>query len=311
MRSLPDKSIQACITSPPYFGLRSYGAGEKEIGRELTPSEYIANMVQVFSEVKRLLADDGTLWLNLGDSYANDGKWGGSSGGKHVKELHGKTSIGRDKKNTGLKKKDLIFIPARVAIALQSDGWYLRAACPWIKRNGMPDSTKDRPTQCVETMFMFTKTDRCYYDYEAVRLQAKTGANGSRFDTGKTVAPHAGTVSTKPRTEDSKRARRTSDSFFESWQGLWPDDEGEPLAFIVNTKGFKGAHFATFPPKLIEPCVLASTRPTDTILDPFGGSGTTGLVAQQHERSAILLELNPEYAAMACQRCGVCEEEIA
>lgn len=327
MHALPDKSIQACITSPPYFGLRSYGAGEKEIGREQTPAEYIAKMVAVFSEVKRLLTDDGTLWLNLGDSYAGSGRraWNASDERKvNVKEVYRPSNgcaFGSKEGHSGhthgvkppegYKSKDMFLIPARVAIALQSDGWYLRAACPWVKRNGMPDSTKDRPTQCVETIFMFTKTDRCYYDYEAVRLQAKTGANGSRFDTGKTVAPHEGTVSTKPRAEDGKRARRTNDNFFESWQGLWPDENGEPLAFVVNTKGFKGAHFATFPPKLIEPCVLASTRAGDTILDTFGGSGTTGLVAQQHGRSAILLELNPEYAAMACQRCGVCEEEIA
>lgn len=305
MRALREKSVQCCITSPPYFGLRAYNAGEKEIGNERSPSQYIAHLVAVFAQVKRILKDDGTLWLNSGDSYASVGKWGGSSGGKHAKGLHGDTGIGRERRDFGgLKNKDLMLIPARVAMALQSDGWYLRAACPWLKRNGMPDSTQDRPTQCVETMFMLTKSRIAYYDYEAVRLQAKAGANGSKFTTGKTLAPHAGTVSMKERKEDGKRARRSSDNFFESWQGLWTDEDGEPLAFVVNTKGFKGAHFATFPPKLIEPCVLASTRPGDTIIDPFGGSGTTGLVAKEHGRNAILCELNPEYVAMAHGRCG-------
>lgn len=373
LATLPGKSVQCCITSPPYFGLRDYKVSG-QIGLEPTPDEYVREMVLVFAEVRRVLKGDGVLWLNLGDSYASVGKWGGSSSGKHVSELHGDSGVGRRKRDfEDLKSKDLIGIPWRVAFALQQDGWYLRAACPWIKRNGMPDSTQDRPTQCVETIFMLTKSKKCYYDAEAVKVAAK-GADRVRADqfggnknNGDVPTQHSeGSVFTGA----SKRLRRTSDWFFDSWQGLLLDSDDEPSAFVVNLKGYKEAHFATFPPKLVEPCVLSATsekgecpecgkaweretnhtpmvidrsdrthelgrtrssgtmvspattettgwRPQctcghdpvqQTILDPFGGSGTTALVATQHGRRAILCELNSDYVNLARKRCGLPED---
>jgi len=275
--TVPEKSVQCCVTSPPYFGLRDYKVAG-QIGLEQTPEEYVREMVSVFGAVRRTLRDNGVLWLNLGDSYCSVG---GRYEGRHDNqtgvgaarawregaaradgELRGDGASRRNRNGTsapGVKTKDLIGIPWRVAFALQADGWYLRAACPWIKRNGMPDSTQDRPTQCIETVFMLTKNKTCYYDAEAVKVRAKSGAKGSRFDTGKTVGPHEGTVSTRPRKEDGKRLRRTSDWFFESWQGLLLDENDDPAAFVVNLKGYKEAHFATFPSALIEPCILSST----------------------------------------------------
>jgi len=382
--TLPERSVQACVTSPPYFNLRVYSGGEKEIGLETSIGDYVSNLVSVFAAVKRVLKDDGVLWLNLGDSYAGSGKgaWNASEERKvAVKEVYRPTGdttrmaaktmgAGMDR-NYGLKQKDLMMIPARVAMALQQDGWYLRAACPWIKRNGMPDSTQDRPTQCVETMFMLTKSRTCYYDSEAVKVAAKC-------DRMRGPALHPDLVSTNGndglsrRKPEPTRLRRTSDWFFESWQGLLLDNDGEPSAFVVNLKGYKEAHFATFPPKLVEPCVLAATsekgecpqcgkawervvektamviersyrthelgrmrssgtmvepakscttgwRPQcqcgkdpipQTILDPFGGSGTTAEVARQHGRNAILCELNPDYVGLANKRLGLDQPQI-
>ncbi len=169
---LPDCFVNCCVTSPPYFGLRDYGV-EGQIGLESTPDEFVAKLVSVFREVRRVLTDDGTLWLNLGDSYANDGKWGGSSGGKHVTALHGNSGIGRGKKDTGLKPKDLIGIPWRVAFALQADGWYLRADNVWAKPNGMPESVSDRTTRSHEYVFHLSKSARYFHDGEAVRTAPK------------------------------------------------------------------------------------------------------------------------------------------
>lgn len=320
LAALPEKSVQCCVTSPPYFGLRDYNV-TGQIGLEPTPEEYVREMVAVFSAVRRVLKDDGVLWLNLGDSYSRaqetnvpQTKNQRVDFPEHTKAGSSDGTVGRGDRpgsRTGfLAPKNLLMIPARVAMALQADGWYLRAACPWIKRNGMPDSVSDRPTQCIETVFMLTKSKRCHYDAEAVKLKAKTGANGSRFDAGKTVGPHEGTVSTKPRVEDGKRLRRTSDWFFESWQGLLLDSEDEPSAFVVNLKGYKGAHFATYPAALVEPCVISTSRIGDTILDPFGGSGTTAEVAAKLGRNAILCELNPDYVKLAEKRLGMNTPEI-
>lgn len=319
LATLPEKSAQCCVTSPPYFGLRDYNV-VGQIGLEPTPDEYVREMVAVFGAVRRVLKDDGVLWLNLGDSYSGSGKgaWNASDERKvAVKEVYRPVSdaqrqsavtrgAGEDR-NFGLKSKDLIMIPTRVAMALQQDGWYLRAACPWIKRNGMPDSTQDRPTQCVETVFMLTKSKKCYYDSEAVKVAAKGAGRvrndrfgGNKHD-GETTMHSDGSQFTGA----TKRLRRTSDWFFESWQGLLLDSDDEPSAFVVNLKGYKEAHFATFPPKLVEPCVLATSRPGDTVIDPFGGSGTTAEVARQHGRSAILCELNPDYVALMHKRLGI------
>lgn len=337
LRAMPAESVQCCVTSPPYFGLRDYGH-EGQIGLEETPADYIAKMVEVFAEVRRVLKPDGTLWLNLGDSYANDSKWGGSTGGKHAAGLHGESGVGRGKKNTGLKAKNLMMIPERTALALQADGWYLRSKIPWIKRNCMPESMKDRPTSAIEYVFLFSKSESCYYDHEAVKMpvaessvarlsqdiDGQTGttrANGGAKTNGnlKAVCSTKNEASGLRRYEgfnarwDAKeaaspvlaRARRNSDWFFESWQGLMHDEDGEPLALVVNPQPFRDAHFAVWPPRLVYPMVLASTRNGDVVLEPFGGSGTTGMVALELGHRALLIELNPDYCDLIRQRCAI------
>lgn len=272
LRTLPDESVQCCVTSPPYYGLRSYlkaddPAKVHEIGAEETPDAYVARMVEVFREVRRVLRSDGTLWLNLGDSYLS-GR--GMSGGAH-KYAEGTHTA--DEKNParrfglrptdvpipGFKPKDLLLIPSRVAMALQADGWYLRSAGPWIKRNAMPESVNDRPSTTIETVFLLSKSDRYHYDATAVRVAAVKGAAGSQFHTGKTATHQQGRSSTKPRVEDGTRLRRSSDWFMESWQGMLQDEEGDPLAFVVNTRPYRAAHFAVFPPDLVRPCIQAGT----------------------------------------------------
>lgn len=286
LRTLPDRTVQACVTSPPYFGLRDYGV-DGQIGLEQTPEAFVAELVAVFREVRRVLRDDGTLWLNLGDSYANDGKWGGSSGGKHVTALHGSTGVGRGKVTTGLKPKDLIGIPWRVAFALQTDGWYLRQDIIWAKPNPMPESVTDRCTKAHEYLFLLSKSARYYYDARAIAEPAAyPGDNrAERTDTRKAVDPMCMDGGSRARTGMPTGDTRNRRSVWE-----------------VATQPFSEAHFATFPPALIEPCILAGSKPGDTILDPFGGAGTTGLVADRLQRNAILVELNPEYAEMARRR---------
>lgn len=258
MKLLPDASAQTCVASPPYFGLRDYGV-DGQIGLEPTPDEYVARMVEVFREVRRVLRDDGTLRLNLGDSYAHPTKGtGGGWAADPNNYTHKARAFGARKFSMGdAKPKDLIGIPWRLAFALQADGWYLRSDIVWNKPNAMPESVKDRPTRSHEFLFMLTKSEKYYYDWQAVREPADGGGLRNR-------------------------------------RSVW----------TVATKPFKGPHFAAFPPALIEPCILAGSRLGDTVLDPFGGAGTTGLVAQQHGRNAVLTEINPEYAEIARRRIG-------
>jgi DNA modification methylase len=278
LRGLPDcLKVNCCVTSPPYFGLRDYGhAGQ--IGLEPTPDEYVAKLVEVFREVRRLLRDDGTVWLNLGDSYAAnrscqvpDGKWTdvGNSKGMKAAEL-------------GAKPKDLLGIPWRVAFALQADGWYLRSDIIWHKPNPMPESVTDRPTKAHEYIFLLSKSPRYYYDAAAIAEDTgKAGGPprvfGAKVQEG-TLRQDVG----REFVDNGNRNRRT----------VW----------TVPTSPYSGAHFATFPPDLIEPCILAGCPPDGTVLDPFGGAGTTGLVADRLQRNALLIELNPEYAEMARNR---------
>jgi DNA modification methylase len=287
LRELPDESVHCIVTSPPYFGLRDYGM-PGQIGMEPAPAEFVETMIAVFREARRVLRADGTLWLNLGDSYANDGKWGGSSGGKHVSALHGKSGIGRSKVSTGLKPKDLIGIPWRVAFALQADGWWLRQDIIWHKPNPMPESVTDRCTKAHEYIFLLTKSERYAYDAEAIkeaaihegRIVKATGSdakNGQKGEYGRTAAGF-----TSKDTLVTDRNRRS----------VW----------TVATQPYSGAHFATFPPALIEPCIKAGCPEGGTVLDPFGGAGTTGLVADRLNRNALLIELNPTYAEMAARR---------
>jgi site-specific DNA-methyltransferase (adenine-specific) len=298
MKAMPEKSVHCCVTSPPYFGLRDYGH-DGQIGLEESPDAYVAKMVEVFREVRRVLRDDGTVWLNLGDSYAATGGKAqphrDSSGGIGNKGTRGEQGYhaaggGFLRPNTaqnGLKPKDLIGIPWRVAFALQADGWYLRQDIIWHKPNPMPESVRDRCTKAHEYIFLLSKNERYYFDSEAMQEPATY-------------------IETEPRVQfSSRRARAINREPSGNEAGkeyLRPSTRNRRSVWTVTTKPYKGAHFATFPKDLIRPCILAGCPIGGTVLDPFGGSGTTAQVAIEEQRSAILCELNPDYIALAEKR---------
>jgi DNA modification methylase len=282
-------SVQCVVTSPPYWGLRDYGV-EGQIGLEPTPDAYITTLVAVFREVRRVLRDDGTVWLNLGDSYA------GYHGNSRVSDENAPSNKPGYVENmrattvgvSGLKPKDLCMIPARVALALQADGWYLRSDIIWAKGlsfcpsyagSVMPESCTDRPTQSHEHVFLLTKSPRYYYDAEAVREVSTCDRVRGTADYQQ--VPGGGDNAGLARGEFTHRNLRN----------VW----------VINPQPFSEAHFATFPMALVEPCIKAGSRAGDTILDPFAGSGTTGIVAARHGREFVGIELNPKYAEMADQ----------
>ena len=284
LATLPERSVQCVVTSPPYFGLRDYGASG-QIGLEPTPDAYVAELVEVFRGVRRVLRDDGTVWLNLGDSYAGAGYSNHDNTGGAQREDGGKQ---KHLTGSGLKNKDLIGIPWRVAFALQADGWYLRSDIIWHKPNPMPESVTDRPTKSHEYIFLLTKSARYYYDLEAIREPV---SENWQYAAGAPM-PELG----DHRTAEGARghqAKRVYDT---------PKGANKRTVWSVNTAPYPEAHFATYPPELIRPCILAGSREGDTILDPFNGAGTTGLVALQHHRHYIGIELNPEYAALTRDR---------
>lgn len=358
--AIADKSVHCCVTSPPYWGLRDYGVPD-QLGMESTPDEYVANMVKVFAEVYRVLRDDGTLWLNLGDSYANDTKWGGSGGNPASKNYTSGLGgcIGQKaKRNTGLSPKSLVGIPWKVAFALQDAGWTLRQDIIWHKPNGMTESVRDRCTKAHEYVFLLSKNKRYFYDSEAVKVPAQNrgAADADKLTRRKRGLPRDGGIGRFTRGGGSE----TGFGSFETrnLRSVWK----------ISTNSFKGAHFATFPPKLASRCILAGTsakgccpdcgspwvrilersrvptRPAKeskvvglgsevvgnrdplrhvtvtkdvgwkpsckcggdpvpcTVLDPFSGAGTAGLVAVGAGRRFIGVEINPEYAAMADRR---------
>jgi DNA modification methylase len=286
--TLPERSVNACVTSPPYWGLRDYGAAG-QLGLEPTLDGYVENLVGVFRLVRRVLRDDGVLWLNLGDSYnAYNGGAGPSSS-----EFEGRRDAARPKLRRGhgllckaLKPKDLVGVPWRVAFALQADGWFLRSDVVWAKPNPMPESVRDRPTRSHEYLFLMAKSERYYYDGKAVAEPAVTthpSGNGYRRPERLTHRDRSGPRGgTRPWQPTPTRNRRT----------VW----------TVPTRPFKGAHFATFPEAVAEPCVLAGCPPGGTVLDPFFGAGTTGLVAGRHGRNCVGIEINPAYAEIALAR---------
>ena len=287
MRTLADGSVQTCVTSPPYFGLRDYGV-EGQLGLETSPADFVAAMVEVFREVRRVLADDGTLWLNLGDSYA-------SAWACNRRNVVGSGSLENGKREArpnrlvdGLKEKDLIGIPWRVAFALQEDGWYLRQDIIWHKPNPMPESVRDRCTKAHEYIFMLSKAPRYYFDAEAVKEPVAESTTARLAQP--TLHKQAGSSRVPGKTNGNMKAVGNGET--RNKRSVW----------TVTTKPFKGAHFATFPPDLIEPCILAGSRSGDVVLDPFGGSGTTAGVAIKHGRKAVLCELNPEYATLVPNR---------
>lgn len=295
LRAMPEQSVHCCVTSPPYFGLRDYGM-DGQIGLEGTPQAFVARLVDVFREVRRVLRNDGTLWLNLGDSYA-----GGNSGNKWREGsaradgmVRGDGEASRRNRNGngavhGVKPKDLIGIPWRVAFALQDDGWYLRQEIIWHKPNPMPESVRDRCTKAHEQIFLLSKSPQYYFDADAIKEPVSdnpvTRSRNNRADKG-LVGP----------------ADLHGTGFGQSGNGGWKrkavQTRNRRSVWTVSTKPYAGAHFATFPPDLIEPCILAGCPIGGTVLDPFGGSGTTAGVAIKHGRNAVLCELNPEYAAL-------------
>ena len=297
LKTLPDESVHCCVTSPPYWGLRDYGV-DGQLGLEKSPEEYVEKMVQVFREVKRVLKKEGTLWLNLGDSYVADSytreksAQAFQSGDDTKREgwlADDRAGSGKGRKSlswasdSGLKKKDLCGIPWRVAFALQSDGWYLRQDIIWHKPNPMPESVTDRCTKAHEYIFLLSKSERYFYDNEAIKVPVKQDwgtrdrTNGKYHNEGSGLQPHGGLE------KSYEKANRRS---------VWS----------VTTKGYKEAHFATFPPDLIIPCILAGCPEDGIVLDPFFGAGTTGLVASRLDRNYIGIELNEQYCKMAERR---------
>jgi len=357
LRSMPDKSVQCCVTSPPYWGLRDYGTSQwvggnqncehgvrrwegdkqtqgaqsshaskrdrldrcvcecgavridRQFGLESTPEEYINNMVSIFREVRRVLRDDGTLWLNLGDSYAAN-RPGGQPTPTNTRNKSGHYGVA--KIPYGLKPKDLIGIPWRVAFALQADGWYLRSDIIWHKPNAMPESVRDRPTKAHEYIFLLSKSERYYYEHEAIKEPAgdwgeRDRSNG-KYESGEVPIkggrhhglkgiPKSGNIERKLGTARCRPNSHLGGSV--PWEG---NTRNKRTVWTVATQPFLGAHFATFPPKLIEPCILAGCPEGGVVLDPFSGAGTTGLVALRHERQYIGIELNPEYVEMSKKR---------
>lgn len=302
--TLPANSVQCVVTSPPYFGLRDYGV-DGQIGLEPTVQEYVANLVAVFREVRRVLRDDGVAWLNLGDSYANTGindpsKVGGFTGQRIRAGAKGTMDSRPRKIPDGLKPKDLIGVPWRVAFALQDDGWWLRQDIIWHKPNPMPESVKDRCTKAHEYVFMLTKSARYFFDAMAVAepsvtdLQNKILPRGTQGYANATASRNGnaqhGHINGYGYIEKGKRNRRS----------VWS----------ITTKPYSGAHFATMPPELAEICIRASSRSGDVVLDPFNGSGTTGAVSIGLGREYVGIELNPAYIELAHARISAMQPAL-
>lgn len=290
LKTLDDGSVQTCVTSPPYWGLRDYGV-EGQLGLEKTPEEYVHSMVEVFSEVKRVLKDDGTLWLNLGDTYCGGGNNRGNSSpisakqGSNLGATGEVTKYGLHKfKSNTIKPKDLVGIPWRVAFALQADGWYLRQDIIWHKPNPMPESVRDRCTKAHEYIFLLSKSDKYYFDNEAIKEPAVGAQCGNKKQPRQVPGHIEGTLRTNLHKVTASETRNK--------RSVWS----------VTTKPFRGAHFATYPIDLIEPCILAGSPKGCIVLDPFLGSGTTGVVAKKHDREFIGIELNSSYFEIAKKR---------
>ena len=296
LSGLPDESVNCCVTSPPYWGLRDYGV-EGQLGLEKTPEEYVENIVKVFREVKRVLRDDGTLWLNLGDSYAANRSYQVPDNkhkdvGNHM-AMQFDSGRGSDTatintanqgrcafRGNGIKPKDLIGIPWRVALALQADGWYLRQDIIWHKPNPMPESVTDRCTKAHEYIFLLSKSQRYYYDHEAVK-EPNADPWRTNFVCGS-------------RTNGENKDRNDNDMSQRSGEFV-ANGRNKRSVWTCSTKPFSGAHFAVFPPDLIEPCILAGCPKGGTVLDPFIGSGTTAIVSHQYDRKFTGIDLSKKY----------------
>lgn len=318
LKTLGDESINCCVSSPPYYNLRDYGCAG-QIGLENSPEEYIQKLVEIFREVKRVLKKDGTLWVNIADTYSGSGKGASNypENAKRYKQGTNKGSVGTYISRTvtaDCKPKDLIGIPWMLAFALRADGWYLRQDIIWAKPNPMPESVKDRCTKSHEYIFLFSKSPRYYFDGEAIAepvasstvarlsqdLEKQQGAHTPSKANGrmKAAAPRYG----------GKKYTEMPDKFYRTKSGGAYDyrpKRNKRDVWTVTTKPYKGAHFATFPPDLIEPCILAGCPEGGIVLDPFAGSGTTGMVAKKHGRDFVLIELNDEYIKLCRDRTKI------
>lgn len=333
LAQLPDESVDCCVTSPPYWGLRDYGH-EDQIGLEATPAGFVDSMVAVFAEVRRVLKPTGTLWLNLGDTYCHDLKWGGKSGNKNEEQVGYPRP--RQRRESGVKPKDLVGVPWTVALALREDGWYLRSDIVWHKPNAMPESVTDRPTKAHEYVFLLTKSQTYFYDADAIReswadwRQGDPYPNGNRPEQGKyrdvrgdrgiTQAPKRGLTGgayAPPGQEPHEKARRSGNKerkpnpaavlgSGDTAHGIpWEDDgrgRNARTVWSITTAGYPEAHFATFPLDLPRRCIAAGCPAGGVVLDPFMGSGTTALAARGLGRKAIGVELNQEYAELCSRR---------
>jgi DNA modification methylase len=343
LKTWPSNTFHCCVTSPPYFGLRDYGMSG-QIGLEQTPEQFVAELVSVFREVKRVLRDDGTLWLNLGDSYAGSGrggkpdagtKQGTNKGSQTVGVLYGREQESAEAErarmksqnaalySTGIKSKDLIGIPWMVAFALRADGWYLRQDIIWHKPNPMPESVRDRCTKAHEYIFLLSKSEKYFFDADAIAEPAtysglanqdasgfkapqsfngkhKTGYRSSGNKTHKAVTEYEQSDSEEHRTKAGLLKISGKEYATRNKRSVW----------TIPPKPFKEAHFATFPPALVEPCIKAGCPVGGAVMDPFAGAGTTGLVAVTNQRHAFMVELNPEYAAMATKRIQTAQENL-
>lgn len=300
LKTMPSESVNMCVTSPPYYGLRDYGV-DGQIGLEKTPEAYIDRLTEVFREVRRVLRNDGTLWVNIGDSYAGSGKgaWDNKDVQKEVYVPDRDSPQSKMAKTwNGIKPKDLIGIPWMLAFALRADGWYLRQDIIWQKPNPMPESVRDRCTKSHEYIFLLSKSQQYFFNHDAMKEQA--------------VLPAVEKREKQPR-YGGKKYTETPDKFNRTKSGNAYDYTGyrnRRDVWSVTTQPFAGAHFAVFPEKLVEPCVLAGSPADGTVLDCFNGSGTTGVVCAKSGRNYIGIELNPEYVVLSNDRIAAAMQEV-
>jgi DNA modification methylase len=300
LRTLPDACVQTCVTSPPYWGLRDYGV-DGQMGLERTPDEYVAKMVEAFREVRRVLRDDGTLWLNIGDSYASTSK----------NRTEAQATAATSKIVGGLKAKDLVGIPWMLAFALRADGWYLRQDIIWHKPSPMPESVTDRCTKAHEYIFLLSKSERYYFDAKAIAEEGQGSPVEKKPAGWATEGPHTSVAHQTAKTHRKVNggacfgkqrdpiAAKSAHAQSREFNRPIYEKRNKRSVWTVAAIGYAGAHFATFPPKLIEPCILAGSKQGDTVLDLFNGSGTTGEVALLYGRKYIGIELNPEYVELS------------
>ena len=298
LQTLPENAVDCCVTSPPYYALRDYGA-DGQIGREATPEEYVSRITAVFHEVKRVLTPEGTCWLNIADTYCGTGSKADHQDPKYPKGRNGQ-QVAFNHRAPGCKPKDLIGIPWLVALALRGDGWYLRSSIIWHKGNAMPESTRDRPTRCYEYVFLLTKSKKYYYNWQAV-AEPIAPTTAGRLKSG--VSKGNKYNVTVPGQNQPQKINRPRE------KGAYADELICPVrsrrnVWQINNVAYHGGHFAAYPPKLAETCILAGCPVGGIVLDPFLGSGTTAAAAKHLSRRYIGIELNPDYCTLAKQRIG-------